>query len=309
MRFVPLCLAVAICVTFSPAAAQTIEVSGAVQPPPGHTLQIDVDNGRWTGLIKPDGTFRFPVKGQPKETVNVVIRDGAKPPLYNNTQTLGTTWEMQIGPLDPPAPTDSVVIQAVAWSVFFSIIAGFVELQFRSKADLRSCFAWSSFLYIVLLAFFNTLAAAIAATLLNGKLPGGPSLTPVFFALFGVFAFQTVLSNTNITIFEKGVLEFQEWTGKARDPAVTVVQQRQVQRVSNRATDLANQVMKIDDGKLTTLVLDAFGQDAGEKLLQDSENYRAKYHADAKLYLALAFARTFPDRTASAIRRESSKDG
>jgi hypothetical protein len=282
-----------------PLAGQTVNVNGTVQPAPPHNLQIDVENGRGAGQIKTDGTFQFPVKGRPGEVVNVVIRDGATT-LYDNTQTLGTPWEMQIAALDAAPPVDTNLTRAVEWSLLFSIIAGLVELQFRSKANLTSCFVGSSFLYIALLGFFNTLAATVAASLLNNKLPGGTILTPMFYALFGVFAFQTVLTNTNVTIFEKGVLAFQEWTGKARDPAVTSVQQRRVQKENKRTTALANKLTKIDDGKLTTYVLDAFGRDAGEKLIQQGQRYHEKYGANTKFYLALAFARSFPDRAASA---------
>jgi hypothetical protein len=73
---------------------------------------------------------------------------------------------------------DPVWIRTVLWSLLFSVIAGLVELQFRSKAELTSCFLGSSFLYIVLLAFFNTLAAVTAANLLNTKLPGDPGSYP-----------------------------------------------------------------------------------------------------------------------------------
>jgi len=288
-------------------APQNITVKGSVQPAPapGHSFLVDVSddrgNERGKGQINSDGTFQFPAEGQSQESVNVTIRDGAKL-LYNDTQPLGTPWEIQIGPLDGGAPPDSAVARAVEWSLLFSLIAALVELQFRSKASLFSCFVGSSFLYVALAGFFNTLAAAMAASLLQTKLPGGPVLTPMFYALFGVFAFEAVLSNTNITIFGKGVLAFQEWTGKARDPAVTAVQHRQVQIESDRTTALANRLIRLDDGKLTAYLLDAFGKDAGERLIQDSETYQQKYHADAKFLRALAFARAFPDRATSSLK-------
>lgn len=279
-------------------------VHGSVQPPPRHTLRIEASDGRGSGEIKPDGTFQFLVRGLPKETVNVIVRDGTAV-LYNNTQTLGTPWEMQIAPLGREPPEDPAVGRAILWSLVFSVMAGLVELQFRSKADLTSCVGKSSIIYILLLCFFNTVAAALAAGLLKNKIPGGPFFTPMFYALFGVFAFETVLSNTNVTIFEKGVLAFQEWTGKARDPAVNAVQRRQTQKENDRIRALGDKLLEIPDDKLTTYVLDAFGE-SGEKLIEDSKAYGTKYGANPKLYLALAFARGSPDRAASTVKLKQS---
>lgn len=178
---------------------------------------------------------------------------------------------------------------------------GLVELQFRAKAELASCIGRASILYIVMLCFFNALAAALASAVLKNGVPGGPFFAPMFYALFGVFAFETVLSNTNVTIFEKGVLAFQEWTGKARDPAVAAVGRRQVQRESDRSTALADLLMKMDVATLRTYVLDAF-QEAGKKLIEDSEASAAKYGADPKRLVALAFAQASPHRATSAAR-------
>jgi hypothetical protein len=130
----------------------------------------------------------------------------------------------------------------------------------------------------------------------------------MFYALFGVFAFQTVLTNANVTIFEKSVLAFQEWTGKSRDPAVTSAQHRQVQVESNRSTALANKLIEIDTGKLRSCVLDAFKK-AGERLIEDSKDYQQKCPGRREIYVALAFSRTFPDRAASCVKQEKSKFG
>jgi len=282
-------------------AQDTVPVNGFVQPAPGRGLKIEVGGGRGGGETNPDGTFHFPAKGHIGDVVGVTVRDG-NTKLYDAMQTLGTDWEMQIGPVDLTQRVDPSVTRAILWSLLFSVLAGLAELQFRSKAGLVSCFGSSSILYIGLLCFFNTLAAALAAGLLKNKIPGGPFFAPMFYALFGVFAFETVLSNTNVTIFEKGVLAFQEWTGKARDPAVASVQRRQSQRESDRTAALAKRLMAISDRELTTYVLDAFGGQAGGQLIADSQAYGTKFSADPKLYLALAFARSLPDRAASAVR-------
>jgi hypothetical protein len=282
--------------------AQTVAVSGRVQPAPTGKLTIEVKGGRGKGEIGRDGSFRFDAKGQAKERVAVSISDEKGNVLAEEDRILGAEWEMQIGAAEP-AKTDSAIVWAIVWSLGFSVLAGFIELQQRSNAELRSCWVRAAGLYIALLCVFNTLGAAVAAGLLRDKSPGGPTFAPLFYALFGVFAFEGVLSNTNITIFEKGVLAFQEWIGKARDPAVTAVKKNQAQKDNDRTTSLANRLMNVQDDRFYAYILEAFGKEAGEKLLDESKAYADKYHADAKFYVALAFGRIKPDQADSAARQ------
>lgn len=308
--FVWMGLAVAASILGQPAIPPRDEmqkVNGSVQPAPlPRPLKIEVSDQsgiqRGSGEIQEDGTFHVQVKGSLNETLNVTVRDGSRA-IYTGEETLGTPWEMQIGAFSAPSG-DSSLVRTIMWSLVFSMIAGLVELQFRSKAELASCLGKSSILYVALLCFFNTLAAATAEGLLKDKIPGGPFFTPMFYALFGVFAFETVLSNTNITVFEKGVLAFQEWTGKARDPAVSAVQKRQIQKESDRTDNLAKKLMGIPDATLNTYVLDAFGEPA-KKLIEDIKESAARYGVDPKFYLALGFARSFPDRAAAAVKGKS----
>jgi len=50
------------------------------------------------------------------------VRDGATI-VYNNSQTFGTPWEMQLGAVNALPPGDPSIFRAIAWSALFSIIA------------------------------------------------------------------------------------------------------------------------------------------------------------------------------------------
>src|SRR6266571_8123316 len=64
----------------------------------------------------------------------------------------------------------------------------------------------------------NSVATFLASNLLSQKF--APGLVALCSAFLGVFAFQGVLSNTNITLFGKKALTFEEWMTKARDNAI-----------------------------------------------------------------------------------------
>ena len=275
-------------------------VEGSVEPTPNRKLRIELAEGRGTGETQTEGSFRFQAVGQPGDPVEVSVWDGSTK-LKDETETLGTVipWGILL-PGGPAPATDPTVPRAVLLSMGLSLVAGLVDLQFRSKAELVSCFVKSSWPYVILIACFNTLAAAAASLLLKNSIPGGPWLTPFYYAVFGVFACQTVLSNTNITIFQKGVLSFEDWTAKAREPAVNAVQLNQSQRESDRAVRLAKRLTKLPDARLTAYLIEAFGQKDGAALIEAGYDYAAKYKADFKLYLALVFARTSPQKAKAA---------
>jgi hypothetical protein len=287
----------------APAEASSVPVEGSVQPapPPGHKLRIELDGGRGTGEIQPDGRFQFQAKGQRGDVVQATVWDGATR-LQDTTETLGTgvPWGMLL-PVPPPPTTDSTIPRAVLFSAIFSVLAGIIDLQFRSKVEVASCFGKSALLYVALAGCFNSLTAALACGLLKDRIPGGPWLAPFYYALFGVFAFEAVLSNTNITIYQKAVLAFEDWMDKARQPAVEAARVNQLERESDRAMALANRLVKLPVAKLNTYVIEAFSKE-GPALIDAGKDYAAKYNADASLYVALVFARTYPQKAKAAAQ-------
>jgi hypothetical protein len=105
---------------------------------------------------------------------------------------------------------------AIAASLFIALI----EISSKAKTTkLRACLVGPSFFYWAVLSFGNTVTTLLASVAVV-KLP--TSLSDFYFLLspfFGIFAFETVLKNTNITMFDKGVLTIQNWIDKALDAA------------------------------------------------------------------------------------------
>jgi len=61
-----------------------------------------------------------------------------------------------------------------------------------------------------------------------------PNLKPfysIFAAFIGVFAFETILKNINVTVLDKGVLTIQVWIDKALTAAAAAAIVRDIRRI------------------------------------------------------------------------------
>ena len=130
----------------------------------------------------------------------------------------------------------------VLLAVVFTLLISPVEIRVRAKqADLRDCLGSPFLFYAVILALGNIVAALLAFPLLDGQLAQSLSdFSPLMAAFAGVFAFEGVLSNTNITVFGKGVLTIDDWIEKARSSAVEFA-------VEKHARSLQDAVLKAAD--------------------------------------------------------------
>jgi hypothetical protein len=118
-------------------------------------------------------------------------------------------------------------------------------------------------------------------------------------AFFGVFAFQGIMSNTNITFLDKGVLTIQDWIEKARDGAVAVAVERQARDQQQNRSRIAIALMELDEGKLDAFIDNHLGRPAFESIAAAA----AMHKANGKLYKALEFATRDPSN-ASAIAKD-----
>jgi hypothetical protein len=105
--------------------------------------------------------------------------------------------------------------------VVASAVFALVEIPKQSKTTLRACLVLDSFLYWAILSFGNSVTTLLVSTVVVENIPAALSRYYfLFYAFFGVFGFETVLKNTNITIFDQGVLTIQNWIDSAKNAAV-----------------------------------------------------------------------------------------
>ena len=182
--------------------------------------------------------------------------------------------------------------RALALAVAASFVIALIEVPTKAKTPLRQCFGWPSALYVALLSFGNVVTTLLASQAVD-KLP--LSLAPYYFlfaAFFGVFAFETVLKNTNITMFDKGVLTIQDWIEKALNFAAAASIDRLENLKDLEEKERFDELMKLPEKDLNTRILNQMGAGVVPKL--DAE--AMSDGADSKQYKALRLASSMRDR-------------
>src|SRR5207248_2674452 len=117
-------------------------------------------------------------------------------------------------------------------------------------------------------------------------------------AFFGVFAFQGVLRNMNVTIFNKGVMTIQDWIAKASDSAVAAAIAKQARLDLARQRAIVERLMEMPIEEVNTYVLQLLGSNTGAAL----DEAARREHADKKLYKALELASKVPDQLDAIAR-------
>jgi hypothetical protein len=147
-------------------------------------------------------------------------------------------------------------------AVGLSLLFALIEIPTKSKSQLRACLVGESIFYWLVLSFGNVVTTLLAS-LTVVKLPA--VLTPYFpvlTAFFGVFGFEIVLKNTNITIFDKGVLTIQNWIDKAANVAVAAAIRKQEDINQQEEEVLVEELMLLSEIEINTRVLDKMGANA-----------------------------------------------
>jgi hypothetical protein len=180
------------------------------------------------------------------------------------------------------------LIWAIVIAIAFSFLLAAIEIPSEAKKPFRSCIVPHFFLYCCLLIFGNVITTLLAAVLVV-KL--NQSLAPYFFifaAFFGVFAFETILKNTNITLLDKGVLTIQDWITKARTMAAAAAIQRDIERTDINRGRLATRLAKLPSEKLNTFVMIKLAPSSGANIVSQLDTAAKASNADPKLYMAYA---------------------
>ena len=199
----------------------------------------------------------------------------------------------------------SPVSTALLLSLIFTILICLIEIPSRSKASVRACLGWSFVVYVLIFIVGNVTATLLAPPLVPADLSAAlAGWAPLFYAFSGVFAFQGILGNTNVTFFGQGVLTIEEWIAKARDNAVANAVEKQARlelhRAQQCAEDLRNTLSPAD---LNTYVARYMNPETVKKLEADAMNAKA----DPALYKALWFAMEKPEEAAAVARRNKKR--
>lgn len=194
-------------------------------------------------------------------------------------------------------------------SSLFTLLISPIEIRFRAKtANFSACWGSAFWLYWTILALGNLIGALLAVPMLEARLP--LELAPVsslMSAFAGVFAFQGVLSNTNVTVFGKGMLTIDDWIERARSSAVADALEKSAMRSQDEILRSADAIARLPEAQLNGHLLRLFGDDnAGEKLAKITQRAHDS-GADEQHYKALVLATQFPSEAAALVRNLMAK--
>jgi hypothetical protein len=210
-------------------------------------------------------------------------------------------------------------------AVFFSTLISFIEVMNRSKSDLRACLTGAFFMYWLILGTGNTATTLLAVSPVESWFSGSigdmssdatstptPSLTPTpnsseppepsgaiwfWYAFIGVFGFEILLKNINLTFANIGVLSINDWISKALDNAAASAIESQTNSDTKQAQILANKLKLLPAQELNAQVINCLGANR----LQELENTAQINGADPSLVKALALAYEAPDKAKAIL--------
>jgi len=186
-------------------------------------------------------------------------------------------------PTAQPDLAESVTLGAYVFlglgTVALSALLGWVDLVSRTKVlkpHLRNAPCAS---YLALLTIGNCVSTfgAMAAVPV-GKFPGWP---PVWWLLFGVFGFKTVVQRLNLTFGDKEVLTIEKWISSAFDAAHAWIIEVDANEKQARKLAVATRIRT--SPQLRTLAATKLSQ----QQIQDLNNRAASENLDGDMLIAL----------------------
>jgi hypothetical protein len=177
---------------------------------------------------------------------------------------------------------------AIAIAIAFSVVLAGIEIVSEAKKPIRSCLVPQSFLYLILLGFGNVITTLLATIPVAKLDPSLASYNFLFASFLGVFAFQSILKNMNVTILDKGVLTIQDWMDKAKSAAAASAILKDVERTELDRGDLARKLADISEGKLNAFIAAKLPPTSIGGIVAKLDADAKANNADAKLYKAYA---------------------
>jgi len=177
----------------------------------------------------------------------------------------------------------------------FSLLLAFIDVPRQAKAGIRASLSAHFAFYLLILVLGNVIATVLASTVIAAKIPG-----PKFFwsAVLGVFGFQGVVKNVNVSVRDVGLLTIEEWISRAREMAVATAIRRQAVAEQVASMEIAGTIK--GHGDLNAYVLHHLGPGAVASL----EKVAKDNGADPALVKALSLASQKPVEAAALAKHK-----
>lgn len=178
---------------------------------------------------------------------------------------------------------------AVLLSMALSCLIVAIELTKAAKSSLRQIIRGPSLVYFTIVSVGNVFTTLLAVATIESfpvSIPKGFG-----YAFVGVFGFEALLKNINVTFSGIGVLSINDWISKAKDSAVADVVETDVLQKEIAAQRLAQRLKALPIQDLNAHINAQLGNGQVQALEQEAQ----QANADPQFVKALALAkRAYP---------------
>lgn len=187
---------------------------------------------------------------------------------------------------------------ALVLTVAFTVLVVLIELTLKAPATFRACLTLPGLYYFLIALIGNAVATLLAYWQLDKRVD--EALEPysfLFASIAGVFAFQGVLTNANITFLQKNVLTIDDWISKAQALATAAASKQQGRLDDVKVLQTASQLQDLDEATLNVHI----GEYLSKTSVDELERRAKALRADPHYYKALRLASQNPDKSKAII--------
>jgi len=203
---------------------------------------------------------------------------------------------------------NSEIFIAIIFTFFLSIVIFVIDLTSSSeRSRIKPLISFLPLIYFTILFLGNvittlTTASFIATDVTVEAFSLFQSNRWFWYSVIGVFCFEAIIQNINITYSEKGVLTISDWISKAKDRAVAKVIEKNIEIDNDEIQLLSGKIQKMEESEINTHILDYLGSDRFEKLkILIAENPEI----NSSLIKSKALAQDAFDEISSVLRSKS----
>ncbi|MEM1158234.1 MAG: hypothetical protein AAF649_01845 [Verrucomicrobiota bacterium] len=181
-----------------------------------------------------------------------------------------------------------------------TLLLAMVEVLDSSKARPRALLNLSFLAYFLLLCFGNIVSTLAAY---HWVIPQWDWITSdwCWSAFVGVFAFELVIQQINVTFGGNNAITIREWVAKASDVAVASTNRNHIKLEIEERSKLAQQLLSLPEEDINGYLVQFFGG----RIVKDLNRLAAENEAIPHQVKAQALARKFPQEIRGALKRRS----
>lgn len=145
---------------------------------------------------------------------------------------------------------NSEIFIAIIFTFFLSIVIFVIDLTSSSeRSRIKPLISFLPLIYFTILFLGNvittlTTASFIASDVTVEAFSLFQSNRWFWYSVIGVFCFEAIIQNINITYSEKGVLTISDWISKAKDRAVAKVIEKNIEIDNDEIQLLSGKIQK-----------------------------------------------------------------